>query len=49
MSRKRVLLRPRYAFDSAVLWKDMRTVRDIKFDGYKPVLCGEMTAHLASV
>lgn len=29
-----------------ILWKDMKTVRDIRFDDFKPVLCGEMTAHL---
>ena len=29
-----------------ILWKNMKTVRDIHFDGCKPVLCGEMTAHL---
>ncbi len=31
----------------SILWKDMKTVRDIKFDAFKPVLCGEMTAHLS--
>jgi uncharacterized protein len=27
----------------ALLWKDMRTVRDVTFDGFEPVLCGAMT------
>ena len=30
-----------------ILWKNMTTIRELKFDGYKPVFCGEMTAHLA--
>lgn len=29
-----------------ILWKDMKIIREIKFDGCKPVLCGEMTDHL---
>ena len=29
-----------------ILWKDMKIVRDIQFESYKPVLCGEMTARL---
>lgn len=29
-----------------ILWKEMKKVRDIQFTGVKPVLCGEMTAHL---
>ena len=29
-----------------ILWKNMKTVRDIEFDDFKPVLCGEMTDHL---
>lgn len=29
-----------------ILWKNMKTVRDIEFDGFRPVLCGEMTRHL---
>ncbi len=29
-----------------ILWKNMKTVRDIQFDSCRPVLCGEMTAHL---
>ncbi len=26
-----------------LLWKDMQTVRDISFDSFEPVSCGEMT------
>jgi uncharacterized protein len=26
-----------------LMWKNMRTVRDIRFDSFEPVLCGEMT------
>jgi len=29
-----------------ILWKDMRMVRDISFDSFEPVLCGEMTQGL---
>lgn len=29
-----------------LLWKDMRTVRDINFDSFEPVLCGAMTQGL---
>ena len=29
-----------------ILWKNMRTVRDIYFDSYEPVRCGEMTQNL---
>lgn len=30
----------------AILWKDMKMIREIQFDEFKPVYCGEMTAHL---
>jgi len=26
-----------------IMWKNMRMVRDIHFDSFEPVLCGEMT------
>jgi hypothetical protein len=29
-----------------ILWKDMRMVRDIYFDSFEPVSCGEMTQDL---
>jgi uncharacterized protein len=29
-----------------IMWKDMRMVRDISFDSFEPVLCGEMTQDL---
>ena len=29
-----------------ILWKNMRMVRDIQFDSFEPVLCGEMTQDL---
>ena len=29
-----------------LLWKNMRTVRDIYFDSFEPVSCGEMTQGL---
>lgn len=29
-----------------ILWKDMKTVRELTFDDFKPVLCGQMTADL---
>jgi uncharacterized pyridoxamine 5'-phosphate oxidase family protein len=29
-----------------LMWKNMRTVRDIRFDSFGPVSCGEMTQNL---
>ena len=29
-----------------IMWKNMRTVRDIHFDSFEPVTCGEMTQEL---
>ena len=29
-----------------ILWKNMRKVRDIQFDSFEPVSCGEMTQNL---
>ncbi len=29
-----------------LIWKDIRTVRDIHFTGFEPVHCGQMTQHL---
>ena len=43
--KKRVALaRPLKGYK--ILWEDMHIVRDIRFDGFEPVLLGEMTAGL---
>ncbi len=31
-----------------ILWKDMKTIREITFKGFAPVYCGEMTSNLWS-